>query len=156
MQPGSHLYSILIVEDRQGRRKVVLERSIYSVGRDASCDIRIASQFISRHHATLMQLPRDDGTFYYRLVDGDFKGKLSSNGMLINGRKLRAHDLANEDEIVFGPQARAIYYQLQRDISSDEPDSNGPAGSGTPHTPYPVSPEFGAETLPDDGTGRIP
>ncbi len=38
--------------------------------------------------------------------------------MLINGRKLQAHDLSNEDEIVFGPQARAIFYQLERDTFS--------------------------------------
>jgi hypothetical protein len=41
--------------------------------------------------------------------------------MLINGRKLLAHDLINEDEIVFGPQARAIYYQLKRDSQSTLP-----------------------------------
>ena len=41
--------------------------------------------------------------------------------MLINGRKLLAHDLRNEDEIVFGPQARAIYYQLKRDSQSTFP-----------------------------------
>ncbi len=156
MQPESHLSSILIVEDSQGRRKIVLDGSIYSMGRDAKCDIRVASLFMSRHHATLIKLPKDDGSFYYRIVDGNLKGKPSSNGMLINGRKLRTHDLTNEDEIVFGPQARAIYYQLQQDISSDEPDSNGPAGSRSPRDPYPVSPEFGAETLPDDGTSHIP
>ena len=36
--------------------------------------------------------------------------------MLINGRKLQAQDLMNEDEVVFGPQVRAIYYSLQRDV----------------------------------------
>ena len=156
MQPDSHLSSMLIVEDSQGRRKIVLDRAIYSMGRDAKCDIRVASLFMSRHHATLIQVSKDDGSFYYRIVDGNLKGKPSSNGMLINGRKLRSHDLTNEDEIVFGPQARAIYYQLQRDISSDESDSNGTAGTRSPYDPYPVGPEFGSETLPGDGTSHIP
>lgn len=111
----TRLSSILIVEDRQGRREIVLDSSVYSVGRDAKCDVRLASQFVSRHHATLVQLPRDDESYYYRVIDGNLKGKPSANGMLINGRKLKAHDLKNEDEIVFGPQARAIYYQLRRD-----------------------------------------
>jgi pSer/pThr/pTyr-binding forkhead associated (FHA) protein len=63
----------------------------------------------------LVQLPNDDGTYFYRIVDGNLKGKPSANGLLINGRKLLAHNLLNEDEIVFGPQVRAIYYSLRRD-----------------------------------------
>jgi pSer/pThr/pTyr-binding forkhead associated (FHA) protein len=115
------LSNILIVEDSKGRREIVLDGSVYSIGRDPKCDIRLSSQFVSRHHATLVQLPKDDDTFYYRIVDGNLKGKPSANGMLINGRKLLAHDLRNEDEIVFGPQARAIYYQLKRDSQSTFP-----------------------------------
>ncbi|MGB3297925.1 MAG: FHA domain-containing protein [Phormidesmis sp.] len=115
MPENSTLTSILIVEDSQGRREISLEGSVYSLGRDPKCDIRLASQFVSRHHATLVQLPKDNETDYYRIVDGNLKGKPSANGMLINGRKLQAHDLVNEDEIVFGPQARAIFYQLERD-----------------------------------------
>lgn len=121
MPVDSQLSSILIVEDSKGRREIILDGSVYSIGRDPKCDIRLSSQFVSRHHATLVQLPTDDNTFYYRIVDGNLKGKPSANGMLINGRKLQAHDLKNEDEIVFGPQARAIYYQLRRDASSPLP-----------------------------------
>ncbi|MEO1095434.1 MAG: FHA domain-containing protein [Cyanobacteria bacterium J06638_28] len=121
MPANSQLSSILIVEDSKGRREIILDGSVYSIGRDPKCDIRLSSQFVSRHHATLVQLPTDDNTFYYRIVDGNLKGKPSANGMLINGRKLQAHDLKNEDEIVFGPQARAIYYQLRRDASSPLP-----------------------------------
>lgn len=116
MASESQLSSILIVEDDKGRREFSLDGSLYSIGRDPKCDIRLASQFVSRHHATIVQLPQDDDkTFFYRIVDGNLKGKPSANGMLINGRKVQAHDLKNEDEIVFGPQARAIYYQLRRD-----------------------------------------
>ena len=121
MSSESQLSSILIVEDSKGRREIILDGSVYSIGRDPKCDIRLSSQFVSRHHATLVQLPKDDNTFYYRIVDGNLKGKPSANGMLINGRKLQAHDLSNEDEIVFGPQARAIYYQLRRDTTSPVP-----------------------------------
>ena len=115
---SSRLTSILIVEDSQGRREISLDSSVYSLGRDPKCDIRLASQFVSRHHATLVQLPRDGKKSLYRIVDGNLKGKLSANGMLINGRKVQSHDLSNEDEIVFGPQARAIFYQLARDTFS--------------------------------------
>lgn len=121
MSSESRLTCILIIEDSQGRREILLDSSVYSIGRDPKCDIRLASQFVSRHHATLVQLPKDESSFYYRIVDGNLKGKPSANGMLINGRKFQAHDLRNEDEIVFGPQARAIYYQLKRDTTTSLP-----------------------------------
>ena len=126
MSSDSTLSNILIVEDSQGRREISLDKAVYSIGRDPKCDIRLASQFVSRHHATLVQLPKDNENGYYRIVDGNLKGKPSANGMLINGRKAQAHDLSNEDEIVFGPQARAIFYQLERDtftgVAPDEFD----------------------------------
>ncbi len=114
---------LLIVEDDKGRKEFPLEATVYSIGRDPKCDIRLFSQFVSRRHATLVRQPREDGSFSYRIVDGDFKGKPSANGLLINGRKLQAHDLQDEDEVVFGPQVRAIYYVLKRDsIPTGPPD----------------------------------
>ncbi|MGM3305393.1 FHA domain-containing protein [Anabaena sp. WFMT] len=106
---------LLIIEDDQGRKEFPLENPVYSIGRDRNCNIRLMSQFVSRHHATLVRLPRKNNSqsYYYRIVDGDPKGKPSSNGLMINGRKIPAHDLKNEDEIVFGPQVRAIYYLLK-------------------------------------------
>jgi len=119
----SHL---LIIEDDQGRKEFPLERPVYSIGRDKTCDIRLVSQFVSRRHATLVRLPRDDSShrYYYRIVDGDAKGKPSSNGIMINGRKMLAHDLKNEDEVVFGPQVRAIYYLLRDTMRSGQTDSS--------------------------------
>jgi pSer/pThr/pTyr-binding forkhead associated (FHA) protein len=106
---------LLIIEDDKGRREFILDAPHYSIGRDPKCDIRLVSQFVSRRHATLVQLTQDDGSFTYRIVDGNAKGRPSANGLLINGRKLQAHDLTNEDEVVFGPKVRAIYYLLRRD-----------------------------------------
>lgn len=108
----SHL---LIIEDDQGTKEFTLERPFYSIGRDRECNIRLISQFVSREHATLIRLPRNDNSqaFYYRIVDGNAKGKPSANGLMINGRKIAAHDLKNEDEVVFGPNVRAIYYLLR-------------------------------------------
>ncbi|PSB29329.1 FHA domain-containing protein [Stenomitos frigidus] len=123
MPSEPHQNHLLIIEDDKGRREFVLDSSVYSIGRDPKCDIRLVSQFVSRRHATLVQLLNDDGTYYYRIVDGNLKGKSSANGLLVNGRKLQAHDLKNEDEVVFGPQVRAIYYSLNRDaIMTVPPD----------------------------------
>lgn len=101
---------VLVVEDERGRQEILLEAPIYSIGRDTICDIRLRSQFVSRRHATLVQLTNDEGAPYYRIVDGNLKGKLSVNGLSINNRKLKASDLQHGDLIVFGPEVTAIYY----------------------------------------------
>ncbi len=111
---------LLIVEDDQGRKEFTLIHPTYSLGRDRHNDIRLISQFVSRRHATLVRCARldDSQNYYYRIVDGDGKGKNSVNGLMINGRKMTTHDLQNEDEVVFGPQVRAIYYLLKNDTGS--------------------------------------
>jgi pSer/pThr/pTyr-binding forkhead associated (FHA) protein len=106
---------LLIIEDDKGRQEYHLDGSTYSIGRDPSCDIRLVSHFVSRHHATLKRVLHDDDTCSYQIVDGNFKGKPSSNGIFINGRRLPKRDLQHEDKIVFGPQVYAIYYLLKRD-----------------------------------------
>jgi pSer/pThr/pTyr-binding forkhead associated (FHA) protein len=119
-QQNNHM---LIIEDDKGRREFNLDEPVYSIGRDPRCDVRLVSQFVSRRHATLVQLPKEDGSYYYRIVDGNLRGQASANGILINGRKLQSHDLQNSDEVVFGPQVRAIYYLLKREqIQTVPPD----------------------------------
>ena len=121
MASEPHQNHLLIIEDNKGRREFILDSPVYSIGRDPKCDIRLVSQFVSRRHATLVQLPNEDGSYYYRIVDGNLKGKPSANGLLINGRKLQAHNLQDEDKIVFGPQVHAIYYLLKRDAVATVP-----------------------------------
>ena len=107
----------LIIEDDKGRQEILLREPTYTLGRSQDCGIRLRSQFVSRHHATLYRRIREDGSSYYRIVDGDLKGKRSVNGLLINGTKIKkdSHDLQDKDEIVFGPQVFAIYQYRQRD-----------------------------------------
>ncbi|MEM7726483.1 MAG: FHA domain-containing protein [Cyanobacteria bacterium P01_A01_bin.45] len=109
---------LLIIEDSQGRKEFILDRSRYSIGRDRECDIRLISQFVSRRHATLVKVSQEEGTdsYTYRILDGDAQGKHSSNGLMINGRKSVSHELKNEDEIVFSPQVKAVYYLLKEDV----------------------------------------
>ena len=116
MPSAPHQNHLLIIEDDKGRREFVLDGPVYSIGRDPKCDIRLVSQFVSRRHATLEKVSNDNSTYHYRIVDGT-----SANGLLINGRKLQAHELQNEDEVVFGPQVRAIYYLPKRDATMTVP-----------------------------------
>ncbi|MEA5508606.1 FHA domain-containing protein [Crocosphaera sp. UHCC 0190] len=105
----------LIIEDDKGRQEILLQDATYTMGRSQECNIRLRSQFVSRHHATVYRRVREDGSSYYRIVDGDIEGKRSVNGLLINGIKESARDLQHGDEIVFGPQVFAIYQYRQRD-----------------------------------------
>ena len=106
---------ILIVADGKGHREVKLQDETYSVGRGVDCGIVLQSQFVSRHHATLIKRLAEDGN-YYRIVDGNSEGKTSVNGLLINGKKVRYHDLKHGDKVVFGPQVEAVYQYREYDI----------------------------------------
>ena len=115
---------ILVVTDGKGHREIQLKRETYSLGRGAQCGIVLQSQFVSRHHATLIRREEEDRN-YYRIVDGDSEGKISVNGLLINGKKVRFHDLKQGDKVVFGPQVEAVYqyreYDLFPTIPPDDP-----------------------------------
>lgn len=104
---------LLTIEDEKGRRQCPLERDVYSIGRHMNCDIRLYSQFVSKHHAILVRKPPGENA-YYRIEDGDLDGNSSGNGLLVNGRKHQSYDLQDKDEIVFGPQVRAIYSVVRR------------------------------------------
>ena len=130
---------LLIIEDDRGKREFGLINPVYSIGRDPSCDICIASPFISFHHATLVQLPKPKGGYYYRIVDGDLKGTPSANGFIINGRKVKAADLHNEDKILLGPQILGAYYELKAKSSNVEPpDSEILKGDKDKVSPQPI------------------
>jgi pSer/pThr/pTyr-binding forkhead associated (FHA) protein len=107
---------VLIVVDGKGQKEVILKEDTYSLGRGQQCDIRLNSQFVSRHHATLLKRMRENGDDYYRIIDGDSEGKVSVNGLLVNGRKVLFHDLKDGDKVVFGPQVTATYQHRQYDV----------------------------------------
>jgi pSer/pThr/pTyr-binding forkhead associated (FHA) protein len=104
-----------VVEDDKGRKQILLTNPSYSIGRGPDCDIRLRSQFVSRHHATLYRRVRESGESYYEIVDGDAEGKASVNGMIVNGRKRSSRNLKHGDKVVFGPQVFAIYQYKQHD-----------------------------------------
>jgi pSer/pThr/pTyr-binding forkhead associated (FHA) protein len=161
MTSAPHQSHLLIIEDDKGRREYTLDSPVYSIGRDPKCDIRLISQFVSRRHATLVQLPNEDGSYYYRIVDGNLKGKPSANGLLINGRKLQAHDLQDQDKVIFGPQVQAIYYLLKRDaittIPPDEYDITliSPNMTGDPEDNTTTSRNNSSTTLKVSGDGAL-
>lgn len=106
---------LLIVEDDRGVRKFPLGGETYSIGRDESCDIFLDSLFVSRRHATLVKRSHQDGKYGYELVDGDGEGRLSSNGISVNGSKIhKSHPLKHQDKVVFGSGVRAKYFKQEK------------------------------------------
>ncbi|KKJ01474.1 FHA domain-containing protein [Prochlorothrix hollandica] len=121
MPSAPHQSHLLIIEDDKGRREFILDGEAYSVGRDPRCAVRLVSQFVSRHHATIVKKTHPSGQTYYHIMDGDDRGKPSANGLLINGRKTSTHDLGHQDEVVLGPGVKVTYFYLDRSMISTVP-----------------------------------
>lgn len=121
--PSAQQTHLLIIEDNKGRREILLDRPSYSIGRDPQCDMHLPSRFVLRHHATLVQVLDEDRycSFSYRIVDSCSRRRQSANGLVINNHKVETHTLRHEDEIVFGPKIRAVYYRLEPDIIMTSP-----------------------------------
>jgi pSer/pThr/pTyr-binding forkhead associated (FHA) protein len=100
---------VLVINDSQ-RRAIALEAAAYSLGRDLSNAIVIDVDTISRQHAILLRVPIPGKNQYrYRLIDGNFEGKPSANGVFINDKKSSTRDLDNGDVIRFGQNIEASY-----------------------------------------------
>ncbi|TBR61099.1 diguanylate cyclase [Westiellopsis prolifica IICB1] len=105
---------LLVVQDLQGQRTIPLKETTYSLGRDIRNAIVLRSRSVSRQHAILLRVTLPDTEQYaFRIIDGSFKGKKSTNGLFVNGMKCFSHDLKNGDMIEFGNnQVKAKYYAI--------------------------------------------
>jgi hypothetical protein len=74
-----------------GERHEVDKRRVL-IGRSKECDFQLADPNVSRRHAEL----RQEGAFYW-IVDLD-----STNGMEVNGRRLKRAKLENGDRVTIG------------------------------------------------------
>jgi hypothetical protein len=75
----------------EGKRHEIDKRRTV-IGRSTDCDLQLADANVSRRHAEL----RQEGTAYW-LVDLD-----STNGVLVNGRRLKRAKLESGDTITLG------------------------------------------------------
>lgn len=111
---------LLIIDDAEGRRTVALEAATYSIGRDSTNSIVLHSKMVSRQHAILLRVTSPEtSTYLFRIIDGDLQGKRSTNGLMINGRRLFSHDLKHGDMVVFGGDVKAKYYAVSNLTDSD-------------------------------------
>ncbi|AUC61696.1 diguanylate cyclase/phosphodiesterase with PAS/PAC sensor(s) [Cyanobacterium sp. HL-69] len=120
------LNHILVVEELNNQRFFTLESEVYSIGRHSSSDIKLNSAPVSRHHGTIIRDHLGDNEYAYTLIDGDFKGHRSQNGILVNGKKIIRRRLQDGDQILFGGEdIKGIYYleseaQVNRNVEKND------------------------------------
>lgn len=107
------IHHLLVIEDNQGKRRLVLKSATYLIGRDLTNSIVLYSNFVSRQHAILLRVTTSEAANHlFRIIDGDLRGKRSANGLMINGQYCSSQDLKHGDVIVFGADARIRYYAI--------------------------------------------
>jgi len=104
---------LLSVKDPEGIRVIYLEAATYSIGRDPKNAIYLRSKSVSRQHAMLLRVTvPDQDRYFFRIIDGSFTGKKSTNGIFVNGQRCSARDLKHGDFVEFGDLAEATYYAV--------------------------------------------
>jgi pSer/pThr/pTyr-binding forkhead associated (FHA) protein/GAF domain-containing protein len=110
----------LVVEDSRGKRLVPLEAASYALGRDSRSSIILHSKSVSRQHALLLRVTLDSGQHLFRILDGNLRGKRSTNGIFVNGERCTVHDLRHGDFIEFGAVAVNATYHTLTNLSDEE------------------------------------
>lgn len=129
----------LQVSSPEGSQHIALKEGTYSIGRIPGNSIVINSPEISKQHAILLRITVPDSDHHvFRLVDGNLKGKSSTNGLFVNGVRRSSHILRHGDEIVFGVQTKAVY-----------------ACTSKPESAAPHNPDLDEKTLDPFGTVLI-
>jgi diguanylate cyclase (GGDEF)-like protein len=107
---AQQFYHFLAIADPEGQRKVLLDSTTYTIGRNPTNGIILRSQLVSRQHAVLLRVPvPKKSSHVFRIIDGNLQGRRSKNGLLINGKLYFSHILSHGDEIVFSNDTRASY-----------------------------------------------
>jgi diguanylate cyclase (GGDEF)-like protein/PAS domain S-box-containing protein len=112
-QGPTRIRHTLQVWEKNNEREILLDACTYSIGRHKANTIVLCDNTISRQHALLLRIPDSpSGDFSFRMIDGNFRGRPSQNGIWINGKRCYAHTLAPGDMIAFSPTVRAMYHQV--------------------------------------------
>lgn len=111
---------LLLIDDDSGSRAVELHAESSSIGRDASNSIVLHAKDVSRQHAILLRVTSPETNDHsFRIIDGDLRGRPSTNGLFVNGRRCRSHNLRHGDALVFGGQVKARYHVADKDGEAD-------------------------------------
>ncbi|KAA5606311.1 GGDEF domain-containing protein [Roseospira marina] len=83
---------LIVLAGHEAGRLHVLDGGETLIGRADECDIRFLESTVSRHHARCVRAP--DGVEIFDLR--------SSNGLFVNGQRVRRHGLSNQDVVGLG------------------------------------------------------
>lgn len=84
--------SLFVIRGNDQGRRFELEGSVITIGRDSSNTVQLHDSGVSRHHAEIRRMENR-----FRLVDLN-----SSNGTLVNGKRIQEHWLSSGDQIQMG------------------------------------------------------
>jgi FHA domain-containing protein len=110
------------------------------IGRATGCEVHIDSNSVSRHHALLLKGTRD-------LIIEDLN---STNGVVVNGRKVSRQLLNNGDLVAIGDVQFRVGLKPARSVADAAPEGNA-AGPQAAEAPEPGPAEAAP---PGPGTGR--
>lgn len=110
LAPTPSQAKLVITMQGEAEREVLLQSDRILVGRGEEADVRIDSVFISRYHALIVR----DGNRDLLLDLG------STNGLLVNSRRLLRRALRHRDLIQVGP-ARVMYVNEQANNVQPDP-----------------------------------
>jgi pSer/pThr/pTyr-binding forkhead associated (FHA) protein len=132
-------------ERRSGRLTALSDGRAYPIptaglliGRQADCDVVLASPRASRRHARVV--PGPDG---YALLDD------SANGVVVNGVRVDKRIVLKQGDIIGIGEAA---FRFSSDAEGSEPDRSMFAGAPAP--PRPTAPEPALPTVPTENTPR--
>jgi serine phosphatase RsbU (regulator of sigma subunit)/pSer/pThr/pTyr-binding forkhead associated (FHA) protein len=101
----------LLITDPLGRRQIVMDKRVVTLGRRSESDVRVAGAGVSRQHAEIVL---DNGTWRLRDCASKF-------GTYVNGRRTENHVLVHGDHIRLGEsEDTEIIFLISNDDSSRE------------------------------------
>ncbi len=122
----NQFHHVLVIEDEDSRKTVILEGANYSVGRDSRNTIVLNSQKVSRLHATLLRRTNTiNRSFSYWLLDGDLQTGLPSRPLLMEQSKMAIASSIRSDDLlslvfleleIFEENGNSLNYRLKSRI----------------------------------------
>ncbi len=106
---------ILIIQELSETSIQTLDKQILTIGRSSRDDIVLKSKGVSRCHASIYAAR---GELW--ILDGDRKGKVSTNGVFVNGQRISVHQLKSYDVICFQKGVYALFVGPQQVMQTAE------------------------------------
>ncbi|VAW72000.1 hypothetical protein MNBD_GAMMA12-3001 [hydrothermal vent metagenome] len=109
------MLKLLLTEDHTVIREFPLEPGVVTIGRGPGNEIRLEDMSVSSHHA---QLDIEQNQYLETLNDICVKDLRSTNGTLINGKKVKRTRLRHGDIINIGAYQFRVVYDNEQALDS--------------------------------------